>query len=783
MRAWLTAAAGVAVVLVLMAGGARRAAADGRWGNRRPTILTLVVNDVPRGEALVLLVPGDALVVDAELRRVGIQIGGAMTETVRDRRFVSLRSLGIRFVAAELEMELRLDVAADLLPTTTFDLGPPGAPAGLTRPDQASAYLSYAARLRGQTEAGADRAEPDGYVEGGARLAGALLESSVTFPASATPVRGLSDVRWDDRRRLRSFVLGDQPATTGRLGGDLVVGGLHLVRAFELDPYVATTPALALDGSVLVPSTADVYVDGTLVQRIELPPGRYDLRNIPVTTGAGTTRVVITDRLGRTREVADTFYAPAGLLRPGLSDYALSVGFRRADLATTSFAYGELVALARYRRGLGRRLTAGLHAEASGDLADGGVELTTGAAFGQLGLELAVSGDRAGTGAAAVLGWAYQGDRTGGALALRGATAGYTTLALRTDEPRLEARASLNRALTRKAGLGLQAGASQRPGRAWIGSAAAHLGTTLADGVALSTTANVATSEAGGREWRVLATLSLGLGDRTRASVTHEQLGEAARDRVELHRTVATRGVGYRVNAELGARSRGGGELEARTRHGRYQLGYLQTDAGGRYDVTASGGVIALGGRLFATEPIDRSFVLVRVPDAPGVKVLVENKLVGHTDRRGELLVTGVLPHYGSRIAIDPADLPEDRPPPRTSILLAPPRKGGVVATFPAPALELVRGRLVVQRGARRVVPAYGELVLGAPPTLQDPESEQWRSPVGGDGSFELDGVGAGRYQATVAWDGGRCTMTLEVPAPSTSITQLGERVCLAEAP
>jgi hypothetical protein len=113
--------------------------------------------------------------------------------------------------------------------------------------------------------------------------------------------------------------------------------------------------------------------------------------------------------------------------------------------------------------------------------------------------------------------------------------------------------------------------------------------------------------------------------------------------------------------------------------------------------------------------------------------------------------------------------------------LLAPPERSGAIVTFSAPLLRVARGTVVVERAGRRLVPAYGELVIGAPASLADPDSTQWRSPIGVDGAFEIDGLAAGRQPAVIVWDGGRCQLVLDVPRSATPIQRLGTQVC-AEA-
>jgi outer membrane usher protein len=777
----------IASAIAMATVGARAArAGEALAADRRQTILTLVINEVRHGESVVLLTSDDAFLIDDELRRAGVTIDGARTERFRDLTFVSLRSLGIRFTASEAEMEIRLSVATDLLGTTRIDLGRRRAPEGVVHQDRNSAFLNYA--FHGSADL--DRADPeargDAFAEAGVRLGGALIASTVTIPTDSYPVRGPSNVRWDNRDKLRRVTLGDDVATTSGLGGNAFVGGIHIARSFDLDPYLTTAPGLDLRGEVLVPSTAEIYVDGALVKRIELPPGSYDLRNVPATSGAVDTRVVLRDPLGRSQEVASNFYLPSGVLRPGLSDYALSLGFRREDLNIASFSYGEPVALGRYRRGLADRFTAGVHAEASLALASGGAAMTTSSRLGQLELEVDASVERAHGGVAAALAWAYLGQRSGGSVAVRTMSSHYATLALdaAADRPLVESQLNASHSFDRRVSSSLQLRGAVRRDGGWSTSASASASMPVTRRVAVSLTAGVDDDDVSPLRLRGLLSLSFAAAKRTHGDLSHEQTGAQYRDRLSLHRGVPRGGgIGYRLAGMLGERATVNGEVEALSRYGRYQLGYRQSEGGGRVDGSVAGGLATVGGRLFATRVVDGSFVMVRVPDVEGVRVYLDNKQVGRTDCHGELLIPYALPNYGNRVAIDPADLPPDRPPARTSLLLAPPERGGAVAEFPAPRMRVVRGRVVIDRAGQQVNPAYGEIVIAPPLGSVDTDSEPLRSDIGADGAFEFAVLSAGTYAASIRWSDGTCQLALDVPESSEPITRLGVLTCVEVVP
>ncbi len=126
---------------------------------------------------------------------------------------------------------------------------------------------------------------------------------------------------FDDRANLRSATLGDAYVSAGPLGGSLLLGGISLARNYALDPYLVKIPRLAFAGSAMAPSTLDVYVNDVLVRRLPIEAGDFQLTNISPITGAGTTRYVLRDAFGREQRLESSYYASAGVLARGLSEF------------------------------------------------------------------------------------------------------------------------------------------------------------------------------------------------------------------------------------------------------------------------------------------------------------------------------------------------------------------------------------------------------------------------------------------------------------------------------
>ena len=124
----------------------------------------------------------------------------------------------------------------------------------------------------------------------------------------------------DDRARLVRYLVGDRFDATGPLGGSALLGGFSVSREFSLDPYFVRFPTVGLSGAVFTRSTAEVYVNGQLVRREILPPGPFELRNLPASVGSGTAEVVLRDAFGRQQVISPPFYFTSTLLRAGIQE-------------------------------------------------------------------------------------------------------------------------------------------------------------------------------------------------------------------------------------------------------------------------------------------------------------------------------------------------------------------------------------------------------------------------------------------------------------------------------
>jgi outer membrane usher protein len=746
---------------------------DSQWpaqtASDQRAVLALRVNEVPKGDVIALLRGRDVLVRAEELQKAGVRKFDGNRETIGGLRLVSLLSLApdILFQLDERDLDLRLTVPPKSLGSTSVDLHT-GAPKGMELSRDSSAFVNYAVNT-------SDFRGISGFGEAGWSIRGNLLYSGLSRNTGGAFVRGLSNFTIDDPDRMRRWTLGDRFAETGSLGGGAFLGGVSLTRNFDLDPYFVRFPHFGLSGAVSTPSTVDVYVNGTLVRREELPPGQFDLQNVPVSAGSGSTRLVLRDAFGNQRQIASPYYFSTGVLSKGLSDYSYNVGFVRENLATRSADYDSLTFLGRHRVGVTNGLTLGARLEAFHGLVSGGPTLTARLPFGEIELSAAGSRDKSVTGAAGSLGFSYIGEPVSFGAAVRALTDHYSHTSLHAAEDRAlrELQGYLGTQLTRSVGVSAQYRSSEMRdgGRRAEASLSASAQTTPRSHVFVS----VSRLQAERGKWTTgfSAGLSYSLGPRSTAGLSYRRSDHDDFAVAEVQSPLARgTGLGYLLQVRDDAGSPSGlARLEYQGAFGRYEASYDRTSGQGRTTVSATGGFVAIGGSLYATRAVQQSFALIRVPGVGGVRGFSSSQEVGRTSASGDLLVPDLLPYYGNRLSIEDQDVPLDYSIDATERVIAPRHRGGAIVSFPVRRIQSVTGTLTVQEGKIAVVPASGEL------TVQIGESES-TSPLGVGGEFYLESVPQGRYPARVEYRGGVCPFILQVPASAESILDLGAVVC-----
>ena len=735
--------------------------------------VTLRVAGLDQGETVAIIAGSDIFIPVAALEQAGLHGFTGTRVVANGALYVSLTSLmpGIRYTFDQDALTLDITVAASFLGKITQNLQL-AHPANIEYTSDRSAYLNYA--LNSSTSGGSSASFETGY----SWRANTFFDS---FSAeTGGPVRrGLTYIESDDRLRSLRKIVGDALVHTGEFGGSVFLAGVSASRDFELDPYAVHIPQPSLTGAVTSPAVANIYVNGLLVRKVNLPPGSFNLNNIPVTNGNVTTTVIVTDAFGRVQTLSQPYYSSTDVLLRGTTDFTYAAGLIRQNAFAEGDRYGPAAALAHYRIGVTDALTLGGRFETSAQLLSLGPSADFRLPVGLIHAGAALSRNAGYGGSGFSLGYTYASPHFGFGASLVDQTAHYANV----GQSAMAERALSSFAVFATTRLTKRSNVNFEYFRRASRDFGTNSGLSLTDTYALGKYALIFS---GSRSFSAMAppqtgitlTLSYAAG-RVNASLTHESASDPATG-VSTQTTLRVQdaprgqyGFGYLANFSRQGPSPVSGTLYERTSIGDANL---DVNAGGSSptigDLRLSGGLAAIGGGVYLTRPVEGAFALVRVPGIAGMHVAVDNIEAGQTNARGDVLVAGLLPNFGNTIGIDDRDAPLNSSIQSVRKLVAPPNRAGALIVFPVERLRALVGKLSVRAKGTSAIPAFGTL---------DIRSARFsaRSDIGVGGEFYLENVPGGTYAAEIRYQQGSCTFTLEAPFTEKIVANLGTLECV----
>ena len=772
---WLSrAAAATVVTAMVLADSPRIGAADlasttvaTEIADQR-TFATIVVNGEQRGERVVFLRSDGVYASLAGLRADGLVLPPRFAGA--DDRYANVKDLAPEIVAVfDLNgPTLRLDAASaeSLSNRSTVSLAQARSPVGEALAAK-SGYLNYGLRAGSAGLSGAEE-----LTLSDARK---TFFSAGTFDAHGFH-RSLTNVTWTNALARRRTTIGDVVGDSGDLGSALSIVGVSVARASEIDPYGQPYASPTLRGTVLTPSTADVYVNGQLIRSIDVAPGTVDFSNLPGAAGVTDATIVLRDAFGRTQTLSTRYYGAPSVLSKGATDYAFSAGASRS----APFAGGPdgLVALGRYRLGVTQATTVGAHAEVAGGFENLGASVDHAGSLGSWDVSLAQSRDRGAAGSAGSVSY-YAGTRNVWINAgIRAATAAYTSLAERWFPDRTIADARVSIGLRPFRGSSTSA-ISYSVDRSVLGGAGRRLSfqqsVSLPGGVSLLVTAGTSGSNLGSqRDFSISLFRSAPRSSSVpTVNATLQTYGTALRQALELQRAPPpSGGTGYDITTYASGSSLSSGRLAARSPVGNIDVDYDVARGGALTgNIALSGAVAFAGPYAHLSQPISDSFAIVHVAGGERVNVLLDNQDAGMTDRRGMLVVPNLPSYSAQRIRIERNDGPVNMGLSNADQRLVVASRHGSVARFSASVVTAVIGSVGVSGIGGNVTPAFGQLSLRS-------AARSWTSELDHDGHFYLEDVTTGRYDAVIQYGGGECRFTMEIPRVTAIEQNIGEFTC-----
>lgn len=174
--------------------------------------------------------------------------------------------------------------------------------------------------------------------------------------------RGETALYYDQPDKPLRITLGDTSInSTGHLSS-AQLAGFSIEKAYsKLQPQRRITPGNSQQFVLPRMAILEVYINDFLISRIRVKAGRYDLSDLPLTSGENNIRVIAIYPNGEQEEFNFTTHYNARLLAKGLSDYTLSVGYL-SSFEERRFEYDDdLLVSGSYEYGLSDHFTFGFN--------------------------------------------------------------------------------------------------------------------------------------------------------------------------------------------------------------------------------------------------------------------------------------------------------------------------------------------------------------------------------------------------------------------------------------
>lgn len=550
------------------------------------------------------------------------------------------------------------------------------------------------------------------------------------------------------------------------------LGGLRIGTDFGLQPYFVANPVPAFFGEAALPSTVDLYIDGLKRFSGQVSPGPFEIgTGANRVNGAGQAQLVVTDVLGQVNAITFPLYDTPLLLRAGLADWSVELGAIRRSYGVRSFDYGEepvISATARY--GLSNSVTIEAHTEGGDGLANGGGGITwlipNG---GVLAASFAASSHNNGSGSRTELGYTFLTSDFNLSATIQRASGAYRDLAALegAEMPREREIVSVGYNSQRWGSFGASLIRQVVSTRGTTAFASLNWNQTLGQRLSLSLSAQQSLTN--NRDRGVFLSLSFFANDRDQFSAGIQANQDRATGSFGYRRSLPfDGGVGLAFDGVVGDDTRQvAGQIDVLGRRGQATLGGRLINGSSSAFVGYSGALVVMGDGLFVSRKVFDGFAVVSTNNVSDVPVSINNRPVGRTNRKGELLVTGLNAFEENRIAIDTEQLDATLEVSSTEQTAVPAARSGVKVAF---------GIAPVQSVIVDLVDAKGEaLPLGMRALMEGDEDQSLI--VGHAGQLFIERARPGA-RVTLAGFGQTCSFDLPDVLPSALAGRLGKVVC-----
>ncbi|PZO37790.1 MAG: fimbrial biogenesis outer membrane usher protein, partial [Pseudanabaena frigida] len=233
-------------------------------------------------------------------------------------------------------------------------------------------------------------------LDGAINLNNWVLEGSWSLTEKGQPelVRGDIRIVRDDPDNAVRYLAGDYSFPTTGFQNAIAVGGIAAARNFSLQPYSIIRPVNNFEFFLERPSKVEIFANGRFSQTLNLPAGRQDLRQLPLTAGINDIQLLVTDDRGQEQRINFSSAVASNLLAPNVQQFAYSFGFPSKTLnGGRTYDWSKPILSLAHRWGINNVLTFGGYAQATSRQQLLGIEGIYATVVGNFGWDIAVSND------------------------------------------------------------------------------------------------------------------------------------------------------------------------------------------------------------------------------------------------------------------------------------------------------------------------------------------------------------------------------------------------------
>jgi len=217
-----------------------------------------------------------------------------------------------------------------------------------------------------------------------------VVEGSFRFTEAKIPAweRGAFHLTHDDLKKAIRYQAGEiNPPVRGYQSSNSLLG-VTVFRNFGLQPDEVTRPINQFEFFLERPSRVEVFINGQLVQTLQLDAGTQDIRNLPLNAGINDVQLLITDELGQVKQLDFATGVAGDLLAPGKEQFAYSFGFPKIN---ENYDFKQPTIILSHRFGINNEFTLGGYLQGDFNTQLIGVEGIWATTVGNLGWDVALS--------------------------------------------------------------------------------------------------------------------------------------------------------------------------------------------------------------------------------------------------------------------------------------------------------------------------------------------------------------------------------------------------------